>query len=420
MELIKTLKREALEDRAQRESLEAAQRRLFDEFNVRFASLTSVITDTQQIRRVRPLTAEESKREDATLAEAETLKQKIASDSSALQARVDAARAREAGRNEQLAALVSQAERLSEPIAPQRPRVAADGTMFARGVSLPKDVRIEAVAPDTPASCSSLQGAWSGRWGGSRTVELWVERVNRDCSASMVYGRGGQSINAETPKYIRGKGTFAGGELRMPLDDGAIIRMRQRADKQMEAVWTRDGRTEKAELRRIGDDPVTPTTAFAQEDVDFGAKPTRYFEIPGDPSKPLPLLVPGATTITTLEFRELLAKDQTVVLIDAFKDADHMTIPGAYWRHDIGDRRPGAFPLAEMTRMMQEITRGDPDRPIVVFERSANWGWYGYNAALRLVGMGYTNIFWYRGGIDAWWDAGFQMTKVSDRRTAAK
>lgn len=417
--MLKTLSEELRRDRTERERLEQQQRRQMEEFTTRLASLQGIITETQQIGRGRALTQDESNRVNVALAETDTLKQQSASDANALQVQVDAARAREAQRRDQLAALVSQAERLSEPIAPQRPRLASDGTMFVRGVSLPKEVRIDAVAADTPPSCSPFQGAWSGRWDGLRTVELWIEKVDRNCGANVVYGRGGQSINVEPPKYTRAKGTFTGGELRIALDDGAIIRLRQRGDRQLEGAWTRDGRTVKAELRRIPDDPAVATTSFAQEDADFGAKPTRYLELP-NPAKPLPLLVPGATTITTLELRELLEKDKSVVLIDAYRDADHMTIPGAWWRPDIGELRPGAFPLAEMAKMMQEITGRESERPVVVFERSANWGWYGYNAALRLIGMGYVNVYWYRGGIDAWFDAGFQMTKVSDRRLVAR
>ena len=164
---------------------------------------------------------------------------------------------------------------------------------------------------------------------------------------------------------------------------------------------------------------MTGTITFAQEDRDFGTRPTRYLEVPRS-TKALPLSVPGVTTVTTLELRDLLERDKNVVLVDAFNNAEHMTLPGAYWRPDLGEVRPGAFPLAEMTKVMEEITMRNRERPIVVFERSASWGWYGYNAALRLVGMGYTNVHWYRGGIDAWFDAGFQMTKVSAGRLASQ
>jgi rhodanese-related sulfurtransferase len=32
--------------------------------------------------------------------------------------------------------------------------------------------------------------------------------------------------------------------------------------------------------------------------------------------------------------------------------------------------------------------------------------WLSYNAALRAVRGGYANVYWYRGGIDAWRAAG--------------
>ena len=32
--------------------------------------------------------------------------------------------------------------------------------------------------------------------------------------------------------------------------------------------------------------------------------------------------------------------------------------------------------------------------------------WMSYNAALRAINLGYTNVLWYRGGIEAWKQAG--------------
>jgi rhodanese-related sulfurtransferase len=34
-----------------------------------------------------------------------------------------------------------------------------------------------------------------------------------------------------------------------------------------------------------------------------------------------------------------------------------------------------------------------------------------YNAALRAVNLGYTQVFWYRGGIEAWQLAGLQVAQ---------
>ena len=50
---------------------------------------------------------------------------------------------------------------------------------------------------------------------------------------------------------------------------------------------------------------------------------------------------------------------------------------------------------------MHELTKGNLDAPIVAI------GWNserfdGRNLALRLVALGYTNVYWYRGGREAW------------------
>ena len=285
-------------------------------------------------------------------------------------------------------------------------------------ITLPKDVRLDP-KDDSPPACKGFQGAWSGRWDGLRTVELWIEKIDRDCKAQVVYGRGGQSVNMEEPKYQRTSGKVSGNEMRIQLDDGAVIMLKQAADDRLSANWTREGRSAKCEMHRIGDDPAAATAVFAQEATDFGARPTRYLELPS-PDKPLPMSVPGVSTITTLELKDLLEKNPNAVLIDAYHDNEHMTLPGAIWRPDIGDLRPGAFPLSDIKKLMAEATGNDLDRPIVVFERSSNWGWYGYNASLRLLGLGYTNVYWYRGGLDAWFDAGFQMAKVNNRKVVTQ
>ena len=399
-------------DRRAREILEQQQRRQLDDLAAKFADMRRVMVDTEQIARARALTTDESDRAAAALAEADALQRRAAAEARVLQDQLNAGRNRDTERNDQIAALAAQAERLSVPIAPQRARIAADGTVLARGVALPKDVQLQPVVAETPAQCGAFQGAWSGRWDGLRTVELWIERVDRDCGASVVYGRGGQSINAEPPQHQRARGKVTGGELRVALADGAVIAARAVSQNRLAATWTREGRTVKADLTRIDNDPLRATAVFAMEDADFGASPTRYLETPS-PTKPLPKSVPGVTTVTTLELKQLLDTQPGVVLVDAYSEGAHMSLTGALWRPDIGVPRPGAFPLADIRKAMADATNRNLERPIVVFERSSTWGWYGYNAALRLLGMGYTNVYWYRGGIDAWFDAGYAMARLT-------
>ena len=50
--------------------------------------------------------------------------------------------------------------------------------------------------------------------------------------------------------------------------------------------------------------------------------------------------------------------------------------------------------------------------PIVTFGFNSE-RYQGRNLALRLVALGYTNVYWYRGGREAWEVAGLPETKVT-------
>lgn len=54
-----------------------------------------------------------------------------------------------------------------------------------------------------------------------------------------------------------------------------------------------------------------------------------------------------------------------------------------------------------LRRMMQALLGEDRERPIVAFGYSINH-WQARNAVLRLVTLGYPNVYWYRGGWEAW------------------
>ena len=56
------------------------------------------------------------------------------------------------------------------------------------------------------------------------------------------------------------------------------------------------------------------------------------------------------------------------------------------------------FPLQVL---MDRISNGDKHQPIVTFAWCIN-RWNARNLALRLVALGYTNVYWYRGVWEAW------------------
>lgn len=151
--------------------------------------------------------------------------------------------------------------------------------------------------------------------------------------------------------------------------------------------------------------------ASADEAADHGVPPQSALR-QGDYRAPTPLSVPGARTVTTLELRRLLrdADARRPALIDVLGGEGHATLPGAAWLPGAG--RGESFDDALQPRLEQALaalTAGDRDRPLVFFCASAQC-WLSYNAALRAVRLGYRQVLWYRGGIEAWGAGGGALT----------
>ena len=66
----------------------------------------------------------------------------------------------------------------------------------------------------------------------------------------------------------------------------------------------------------------------------------------------------------------------------------------------MGRASPKRFRTASVARC-KILTEGDLSAPIVVFCVNSE-RFTGYNLALRLVALGYTQVYWYRGGVEAW------------------
>jgi adenylate cyclase len=110
----------------------------------------------------------------------------------------------------------------------------------------------------------------------------------------------------------------------------------------------------------------------------------------------------------------LLCERQPVV-IDSLLYSWGKSIPGA-----IGLKRAGwggSYSDAlqvRLRRKMQQLTRGNFSTPIVAV------GWNserfdGRNLALRLVALGYLQVYWYRGGREAWEVNGLPETGIDMR-----
>jgi len=157
------------------------------------------------------------------------------------------------------------------------------------------------------------------------------------------------------------------------------------------------------ELRKLG------LRDHADEDADFGVAPDAqlHLTIQGR----TPLNAPGVTTIRTDDLSSMLETSKPLIMDTLWNFMDR-SLPGA-----VGLRRSGAggtFSDSSQERLryrMPELTNNDTSMPIVVVGYNPE-RFDGYNLALRLVALGHTKVYWYRGGRETWEARGLPETKL--------
>ena len=97
--------------------------------------------------------------------------------------------------------------------------------------------------------------------------------------------------------------------------------------------------------------------------------------------------------------------------LDVLGGQGHRTIRGAFWLRGAGAGDLGDDESRRFVDAVAKFAAGDKSRPIV-FLCADRECWLSYNAALRAIAAGYTNVMWYRGGIAAWLHAGFPMSQA--------
>lgn len=149
---------------------------------------------------------------------------------------------------------------------------------------------------------------------------------------------------------------------------------------------------------------------MAAERQDFGVKATGDLHT-GVMHGPTPNSIPGGQLITTKGLLPLLANAQMGALIFDILGRPEM-IPGA--RPAVPAAQPGSFTdqtQQEFGTYLQSLTQGNKDVPLVFYCLSTQC-WMSYNASLRAIRMGYRNVLWYRGGLEAWKAAGQQVQQA--------
>ncbi len=123
--------------------------------------------------------------------------------------------------------------------------------------------------------------------------------------------------------------------------------------------------------------------------------------------------VAGGTVIDTARLAKLIDAEHPLLLDVAEKDRkppsmskdmiwlpSHRSLPGAVFLQGGGKGdADGAYADAFKARV-SALTGGDKAKPIVTFCHPDCWG--SWNAAKRLIGDGYTKVYWYPEGTEGW------------------
>ncbi|WP_428485007.1 winged helix-turn-helix domain-containing protein [Rhodopila sp.] len=147
----------------------------------------------------------------------------------------------------------------------------------------------------------------------------------------------------------------------------------------------------------------------AEEGADFGAMSDgmlRREQIGLTPSSAC-----GATTISTSELVDFISK-RNPILLDVGFLSHGQSLPRAIGLQGLGHGATFSDTIqTRFRRKIHDLTEGDLLAPIVAYCANAE-RFTGYNLVLRLVALGYRQVYWYRGGWEAWQVAGRLMTTL--------
>lgn len=160
---------------------------------------------------------------------------------------------------------------------------------------------------------------------------------------------------------------------------------------------------------------------YAEEERNWGVAPSTALK-PAPYTAPTPIEIPGARLVRTDELKRLLAAEtesERPLLVDVASGEAHVTLAGGLWWPGVGR---GANFLdtiqGEFATRLEQVTGGKKTRPLAFYCVNSQC-WLSYNASLRAVALGYTQVLWYRGGVEAWRAAGLPLGQVREPWAAA-
>jgi PQQ-dependent catabolism-associated CXXCW motif protein len=139
---------------------------------------------------------------------------------------------------------------------------------------------------------------------------------------------------------------------------------------------------------------------------------------------PVPATLRGARVLTT-DDAEQLWKAGTAVFVDVmphapkpanlpagtiWREKPRLNIPGSIWLPDTGYGALAPVTEAYLRGNLARVTGGDRARLLVIY--CLRDCWMSWNAAKRVLAMGYANVAWYPDGTDGWQEADLPLVSA--------
>ncbi len=140
---------------------------------------------------------------------------------------------------------------------------------------------------------------------------------------------------------------------------------------------------------------------------------------------PVPATLKGARAVLSADAAKQMMDDGHAVFIDVYprppkpanlpagtvwRDPPHRSIKGAVWLANIGfggltDQMQAVFEAG-----LARLSGGDKAKPLVFF--CLRDCWMSWNAAKRALTLGYTQVYWFSEGTDAWEEFGYPIAVI--------
>ena len=290
---------------------------------------------------------------------------------------------------------------------------------------------VQATVTQAQSSLAQLRSELISPWlvtlqGQDRSLLLRINEISQDTEGSYIVSANYGWIDG-VQSIVRIELILTGQDRRLIVreNSGDLYSLLQSPNGEFTGTFkTLRGAERTAKMEKVSEDRLPQLAkesqarmaarTFADEDKDWSVAPTKSPRT-GRLHAPTPKELPGAKTIRTMELRSMQGRSPAPILIDVLGGQGHRTVAGAHWLREPGEAPFGNAERERFREDLEKLTSGRKAAPIVFFCLSSEC-WMSYNAGLRALELGYTNVHWYRGGTEAWNRAGFEMREAEPYR----